>query len=187
MEVTQMRVIQIRWIAVGLVAVLGFLAVACSDDGSDADRPVTATVGNTAALEPDPAATGVPLTETVAQITDGELVAIAEALFPAVGNVAFAACDNYVDGACPITPRLEARVADPNVPLCRCQNGSGSREIEALPERFEDGGGIVRVTMWEGTTSFDVVVVKAGGEWLVDDHYCAGKPETSIYEYAGPC
>jgi hypothetical protein len=120
-------------------------------------------------------------------ITDEELSAIGETIFPAVGDVGFAACDNLQDAECPLTDRLRLRVSDPNVRLCRCQNISSTREVEPLSERREDGGGIVRVTLYEGTTSHDLVVVASGGEWLVDDDFCTGRPETSIHEYEGPC
>jgi hypothetical protein len=113
---------------------------------------------------------------------------LAEGVFPAVAPLTYASCDDRVDRECPITPRLESRLADPSVRLCRCQNTSTTREIEALRGRRSDGGGFVRVTLFNGGLSHDLVVVRGpDGEWLVDDEYCADRPDTSIYEYTGSC
>jgi hypothetical protein len=121
-------------------------------------------------------------------VTDDELISLAEIVFPAVGPLTFVSCDNLVDRECPFTERLQARVADPNVDMCRCQNSSTTREIEPLQGRRSDGGGIVRVSVFNGGLVHDLVVVRSpDGGWLVDDEYCAGRPDTSIYEYAGPC
>jgi hypothetical protein len=162
----------------GAVALVGILAMACGGDNGGPPSPTSTPSLESATSEPSTAV-------TVPEITDDELIAIAEAVFP--GDTFFGGCDNGPDGQCPVTERLQARIADPNVLLCRCQNGSSTRVIEPLPVRLDDGGGIVRVTMWEGSTSFDLVVVPTDGGWLVDDEYCAGRPDTSIHVYPGLC
>ncbi len=197
-------------IAACLLAAL--LVAACS--GGDDDTPATpedtveVAEATTAAETPSPEATSTPTAEPATAtptdvpptatpkpptatpmpvVSDAELIALAEAIFPKVGDSIYAACDTRTDLDCPITTRLRLRVASPDVRLCRCQNASNTREIEALDERSDDGGGIVRVTMYQGNTIYDLVVVREGGDWRVDDEYCAGQPETSIYEVAGPC
>ncbi len=120
-------------------------------------------------------------------VSDAELIALAEAIFPEVGEgLLYVGCDTRADIECPITDHLRLRLASPGVILCRCQNSSNRRDIEALAGRSQDGGGVVRVTMFLDT-SYDLVVVRDGGEWLVDDEYCAGQPATSIYQDSRPC
>lgn len=124
----------------------------------------------------------VPGAAAAGTIDDEELIAIAEAIFPEVTEGVFVGCDTLANAECPLTARLRQRVdSDSFVNLCRCQNASGTREIEPLSERLEDGGGIVRVVLYEGNTSYDLVVVADDSGWLLDDQYCSGRPETSIY------
>ena len=183
-----MNSIGIRMAAIASIAGLGLLLLACGRDDSPAPGPASPATGEPTAIVatevPTPMAEPPTATPVVA-ITDEELIAIAEAVYP--GEAVYASCDVTVDGVCPVTSRLKARLADADVLLCRCQNGSATREIDVLPDRLEDGGGVVRVTMWEGNWGFDLVVVPVDGVWLVDDQRCAGRPETSIYDYAGPC
>jgi hypothetical protein len=178
-----MRVSMLRWLAAGALIALATGLIACGGG----DPPAAADRGGTTAPSSEVTPTTEPPTEVpVNEVTDAELIVLAEAIYP--GDTAFASCDIGGNTAnCPVTERLADTLKDPNTLLCRCQNGSTTREIAVIPERLPDGGGIVRVSMWEGRVRFDLVVVHEGDEWLVDDQYCSGRPETSIHEYAGLC
>jgi hypothetical protein len=148
-----------------------------------------------ASATPAPAATrGPPPRPSVASatavrtISEAELIGVAQAIFPEVTGGFFVGCDTLANAECPVTDRLRQRLdSDSFVRLCRCQNASDTREIEPLVERLDDGGGIVRVTLYEANTSYDLVVIAGAAGWLLDDQYCAGRPETSIYADASPC
>jgi hypothetical protein len=84
-----------------------------------------------------------------------------------------------MDAPCPLTERLRDRLAELQVTICRCQNGSATREIdvEVLP-----GGAVAHVTMYEGRATYDLIMVlDEDGHLLVDDQTCNGDPKTSIY------
>jgi hypothetical protein len=68
---------------------------------------------------------------------------------------------------------------DTGMPICRCQNGSSTRQIEV--ETYE-GGAIAHVTMYEGRTTYDLIMVlNEDGSLLVDDQTCNGNITSSIY------
>jgi hypothetical protein len=103
---------------------------------------------------------------------------------------------------CPITPRLRrwlrAHPSGPSGPgtrpptvlgdydpICRCQN-------DVRTVRFHtdsDSGGVARVTatiaFYPEAQRITFVVLHAPDGWRVDDTYCAGRPQTSIYQLRG--
>jgi|GEM_PF-3462860 len=94
---------------------------------------------------------------------------------------------------CPITAKLRARLQKPapgengNI-VSRSQNPAQSVAVTLV----ENDGQTARVnTRWEygaGSYTITFVVVKEADGWLVDDSYCAGNPQTSIYNSpVGPC
>jgi hypothetical protein len=91
----------------------------------------------------------------------------------------------WVSGAweyshCPLSPRLRAYLQQHMHGLCRvCTQGSPARTMTAEPTR---PGGVVHVALYDGLLRIDLIMVKTGGEYLVDDSVCTGGgPQTSIY------
>ena len=96
--------------------------------------------------------------------------------------------------ACPITARLRyrwqhsLRVENGNL-VCRCQNPP-----RAIRWNLTDNNGFVAhvSTRWVyGATNSYTITFVVGREddgWRVDDTYCAGHPQTSVYNPpTGPC
>lgn len=97
--------------------------------------------------------------------------------------------------ACPVTPRLRYRLQHPvryqengNL-VCRCQNPPRSvRSTQRDRNPF-----VAHVdTRWVYGASraytITFVVARQDDGWRVDDAYCAGRPQSSIYNPpAGPC
>ena len=115
---------------------------------------------------------------------------------PAATGVACNALTGQVDD-CPITARLRTRLQNPvagengNL-VSRSQNPPSAVSVAVIYLDSETNPRIAHVnTKWEFGTSFYVitfVVVKQADGWLVDDSYCAGSPETSIYNSpVAPC
>ena len=111
---------------------------------------------------------------------------------PSASGVACNALTGQLDD-CPITARLRTRLQNPKPEengnlVSRSQNPPGSVTVTLVDN---DGQAAHVNTKWEyGASSYTItfVVVKGADGWLVDDSYCAGKPETSIYNSpVGPC
>ena len=118
---------------------------------------------------------------------EAQAVAVAEEIFPEAHPGVYGHCSlHLMDVGCPMTLRLQDRLLDAKVSICRCQNGSGTRKIEV--ERYE-GGAVAHVTMYEGHATYDLIMVlDDDGVLLVDDQTCNGDPKTSIYnDPLGPC
>jgi hypothetical protein len=81
---------------------------------------------------------------------------------------------------CPLSPRLRAYFQQHMYGLCRvCTQGSPTRTMTAEPTPT---GGVVHVALYSGLLRLDLIMVKTGGQYLVDDARCTGGgPETSIY------
>ncbi|MBV9278944.1 MAG: hypothetical protein JOZ41_02585 [Chloroflexi bacterium] len=140
---------------------------------------MTAPAGARAAIHP--AAGAATPVKAVSQLLAGFTMHRNAACNPVVGRLA----------ACPITPRLRARVQhareNGNI-LCRCQNPPTSVGISLA----DNNGRVAHVnSRWSyAANSFVMVwvVLHQAGGWLVDDSYCAGRPATTIYKKpAGPC
>lgn len=97
---------------------------------------------------------------------------------------------------CPETARLRRwlhvrrlPMGDSGLPFCRCQSGARTVQIRLL----ESNGRVAHVNAWwdlgPGSFTDTFVVVRQGAGWLVDDEYCGGRPQTSVYTSAGasPC
>jgi hypothetical protein len=123
----------------------------------------------------------------VPQITEQELLAIGDLIFPASasGNV-FGVCGLSGDlSACPVTPRLAQRLQGAHATLCRCQNPSQTRTMTASAGSV---GGTIQVALYNGTITYQLAVVRENGRLLVDDQTCAGGgADTSIYQSLAPC
>jgi hypothetical protein len=133
---------------------LALMAVACGGDSEGRGNPVT----------PAP--------------TEAQVIAAAEAVFPGSPG-SYGACTELMDAPCPLTRRLWDRLSELRAKICRCQNGSATREIEA---EVRPGGAIAHVTMYEGRATYDLIMVlDEEGNLLVDDQTCNGDPRTSIY------
>jgi len=144
------RIFAITCAGIGLT----LLAVACGGDSEGSGRPTT----------PAP--------------TEAQAIAAAEAVFP--GNPgSYGACTELMDAPCPLTKRLQDRLRELDTKICRCRNGSGTREIEV---EVRPGGAVARVTMYEGRATYDLIMIlDEDGNLLVDDQTCNGDPKTSIY------
>jgi hypothetical protein len=130
------------------------MAVACGGDSEGEVRPAT----------PAP--------------TEAQVIAAAEAVFPGSPG-SYGACTDLMDAPCPLTRRLQARLAELGTKICRCQNGSATRDIEV---EVRPGGAVAHVTMYEGRATYDLIMVLDGdGTLLVDDQTCNGDSKTSIY------
>ena len=138
----------------GLGIALTLMAVACSGDSEGRGRPAT----------PAP--------------TEAQVIAAAEAVFPGSPG-RYGACTELMDAPCPLTRRLWDRLSELRAKICRCQNGSGTREIEV---EVRPGGAIAHVTMYEGRATYDLIMIlDEDGYLLVDDQTCNGDAKTSIY------
>ena len=118
-----------------------------------------------------------------------ELVAVAKVTFPYVAQYKYyAVCGLTGDTApCPCTERLKARLAAANITLCPCQNPASSLDVTPTPTQT---GGIAHVVLGYGAApiKLDLVIVRSGGQLLVDDELCTGGAgSTSIYERSGAC
>lgn len=126
-----------------------------------------------------------PETPTVAELT-----AVGERLIPVVPAYGYyTECINFTHNgvplasgendysACPVTPRLRAAMeyAPPGVSpkaagqghFCPCeQNPSGDRTIKAVAA---PGGGTLEILLYGGRVKVQVLVVRQGGQLLIDD------------------
>ena len=114
---------------------------------------------------------------------------MAKVTFPYVAQYKYyAVCGLTGDTApCPFTERLKARLAAANITLCPCQNPAPSLDVTATPTQT---GGIAHVMLGYGAApvKLDLVIVRSGGQYLVDDELCTGAgASTSIYHGNGPC
>ena len=111
--------------------------------------------------------------------TEPQVIATAEDVFPGSPG-SYGACTEIMDASCPLTQRLWDRLAElGGMKICRCQNGSATREIEV---EVRPGGALAHVTMYEGRATYDLIMVLTeDGTLLVDDQTCNGDPKTSIY------
>jgi hypothetical protein len=135
---------------IGLV----LMAVACGGDSEGRGNPVT----------PAP--------------TEAQAIAAAEAVFPGSPG-SYGACTELMDAPCPLTRRLSDRLSELRTKICRCQNGSATREIDV---EVRPGSAVAHVTMYEGLATYDLIMVlDEDGNLLVDDQTCNGDPKTSIY------
>jgi len=117
------------------------------------------------------------------------LVAVAKVTFPYLAQYKYyAACGLTGDTSqCPFTERLKARLAAAKITLCACQNPASSLDVTASPTQM---GGIAHVVLGYGAApiKLDLVIVRSGGQFLVDDELCTGAgASTSIYLRNGPC
>ncbi len=118
-----------------------------------------------------------------------DLVAVARVTFPYVAQYKYyAVCGLTGDTSqCPYTERLKSRLAAAKVTLCPCQNPASSLDVTATPTQT---GGIAHVVLGYGAApiKLDLVIVRSGGQLLVDDELCTGAAgSTSIYVRSGPC
>jgi hypothetical protein len=144
-----------RRLAITCAAIgLALLVVACGGDSEGRASPATPTP------------------------TEAQVIAAAEAVFPGSPG-SYGACTELMDAPCPLTRRLWDRLTELRTKICRCQNGSATREIEV---EVRPGGAIAHVTMYEGRAIYDLVMIlDEDGYLLVDDQTCNGDPKTSIY------
>ena len=78
-----------------------------------------------------------------------------------------------------MTARLQNRLGDLQMTLCRCQNGSSTRQVTVETYR---GGAVAHVAMYQGRATYDLImVVDEHNTLLVHDQTCNGDPKTSIY------
>jgi hypothetical protein len=166
------RVPRVRSLLLAAAVALACLFIACGDDAGPSAAELTsgpaATATSSAAATP---ATGGVSVEA--------LIAVGEALYPPdEGFEVYHPCD-VSDDACPLSDRLREHLTETNKNLCRCQNASGTRYLEA---EVTPGGGIVHAALYGGYVEVDFVVVDEGGRLVVDDTVCRGEgEETSIY------
>ncbi|TMD09674.1 MAG: hypothetical protein E6J01_01215 [Chloroflexi bacterium] len=118
-----------------------------------------------------------------------DLVAVAKVTFPYIAQYNYyAVCGLTGDPSqCPYTERLKAHMAAAKLTLCRCQNPASSLDVTATPTQT---GGIAHVVLGYGSApiKLDLVIVRSGGQFLVDDELCTGGAgSTSIYVRSGPC
>jgi hypothetical protein len=117
---------------------------------------------------------------------EAQVISVAQEIFPEVHPGVFGACPLHVmDAGCPMTMRLQDRLLEAKISICRCQNGSSTREIEvdAYP-----GGAVAHVIMYEGRVTYNLIMVMDDGALLVGDVTCGGDARTSIYnDPVGPC
>ena len=133
---------------------LALMAVACGGDSEGSGRPAT----------PAP--------------SEAQAIAAAENVFPGTPG-SYGACTDLMDAPCPLTVRLQDRLRELETKICRCRNGSATREIEV---EVRPGGAIAHVTMYEGHATYDLIMVlDEDGVLLVDDQTYNGDPKTSIY------
>lgn len=154
----------------------------------------TVACGDIPALGGVPAP-GVPAATTTGAATPIQAVATLLAPFAAPGPPR-GACDavtGRVQG-CPITPRLRYRLEH----FQAGENGNIVGRTQNPPRSLRwaqigNNGFVARVnTRWDygASNSYAItfVVARQDDGWRVDDAYCAGRPQTSIYNPpAGPC
>jgi hypothetical protein len=145
------------------------------------------------------AGAALPVTRTAASPGTTTAVQAVAALLAAFTKPSVShACDavrGAVD-ACPITPRLRYYLQHPprtagggaNL-VCRCQNPP--RFIH-WQQRDNNGYQAHVTTLWTygagAKPNITFVVARQAPGWSVDDTYCAGRPETSLFVIpAGPC
>ena len=175
------------------------LAAGCGGSASPAGGPTATSASSTrgvststatAATSAPTPATATPATTAATPasgtVTAAALVAIGEQVFPpTVDGTAYIECSNggNVYASCPITGRLEQRLQQAKVTLCRCQNPAQTRSVTA---DITQTGGVIHVSY--GSQRFDLIAVQAGGSLVVDDQRCqSGGPATSIYSDVAPC
>lgn len=91
---------------------------------------------------------------------------------------------------CPVTSRLERRLRQNPTsghptggadPICRCQNLPSYLNFHVI-KKSNTVDLINVIWPWQPSkATITFTVVNKGGQWLVDDMYCAGYPGTSIY------
>ncbi len=90
---------------------------------------------------------------------------------------------------CPVTTRLQQRLRQNPTsgsgggadPVCRCQNVPSRLDFRVI-QKTNERDLIDVIWPWQPNKAvITFAVVNRGGEWLVDDMYCAGYPGTSIY------
>ena len=127
--------------------------------------------------------------------TPEEAVSIIVAPFytPGQNDAACNALTGKLDG-CPLRPRLLDRLQHPIVGvetgnlISRSQNPPQTVRVSLI----DNDGSMAHVdTRWDfgaGYYSITFVVIKEAGAWNIDDSYCTGHPQTSIYQSpTGPC
>jgi hypothetical protein len=97
--------------------------------------------------------------------------------------------------SCPVTPRLRYRLQHPvrqrengNL-VCRCQNPP-RRVRAAQTDRNPFVAHVDTRWVYGASLAYTItfVVARQDDGWRVDDAYCAGRPQTSVYNPpAGPC
>lgn len=152
-----------------------------------------ATAAATGTSRPAPSAS--PTNAATAQ----QLVALGEQVFPQIsqaqasrnGWTAGLYWDCSIDAnslgsdysSCPFTDRLKARLSQRPLSLCRgCFTGSPTRSIRAEPS---PRGGVIYVTLFNGSQRLELLAIRQGGQLLVDDELCANG-DVSTSEYADP-
>jgi uncharacterized protein YvpB len=122
--------------------------------------------------------------------TKQQLTGVGEQLFPKITQFGYyAECINYPEhgasdirkgndySACPLTDGMGARLEQTQAHLCPCeQNPSLTREISAEPK---PGGGLLRVKLYGGHVTVELVVVSVDGRLLVSDEPAKGSFETT--------
>jgi hypothetical protein len=176
----------LRRIVLLVGATLAVLTLACSGDDDDDDAtPATFTATGTSTVTTD--GTAGPAA------TEEELVQVVEHVYPYVDQYDdYGSCDLSSLDPCPITGRLRARLdavqgTVNGLLICRCQNTSNTRDIEATRE---GSGGTALVKLFAGTIWLELTIVRGDdGQLLVDDVECAGEADTSLYldTGLGPC
>ena len=100
---------------------------------------------------------------------------------------------------CPVTPRLRYRLNHPDRPapgclgsctpdaICRCQNTA----INIIMRSLDNNGLVAHIhTRWgyyQSALRLTFTVLHGYGGWLVDDVYCTGRPDTTVYKRIVPC
>ncbi|HUZ02437.1 MAG TPA: hypothetical protein VMU89_18985 [Thermomicrobiaceae bacterium] len=165
-------------------------AVSSAPTATAAPTAVPSPTSPPATTVPTPIATAggatSPASPATGTVSVAALVAIGEQLFPATPDgAAYIECSNggNVYANCPITDRLQQRLQQAMVTLCRCQNPAQTRTVAADATAT---GGVIHVSL--GSQRFDLVAVQVGGRLLVDDQRCqGGGASTSIYSDIAPC
>jgi hypothetical protein len=147
--------------------------------------------GSESDATPEPVISTAP-TQGAGPATTEELSALAEATYPYDDqNDYYFGCDTTGYDSCPITDRLRARLEavqeSVNASLiCRCQNVSDTREITVTPT---ESGGTALVSLFEGETDLELIIVEQDDQLLVDDVRCVDDPQSSLYldTGLGPC
>jgi hypothetical protein len=174
--------------AIGPLAAAVLLVALAACGGTQGAAPTGG--GSPAATPVAVASPGAASTAASQQLSAAELEKVAHQVF--VGERYPVDCNFQNRSTCPVTDRLDARLAELAAPpahgpgqvslFCRCQNSAESMRITT---ESTSTGGVAHVVLIYSPSlhiSIDLVVVRDGGQAVVDDTRCTGRGAgTSLY------